>query len=31
MTKSSIQITGNYPLNQSQNIYYNQPKIESME
>ena len=31
MTKSSIQISGNYPLNQSQNIYNNQSKIESME
>ena len=30
MTKSSIQISGNYPLNQSQNIF-NQSKIESME
>ena len=30
MTKSSIQISGNYPLNQSQNIYNVQSKIESM-
>ena len=30
MTKSSIQISGNYPINQSQNIY-NLSKIESME
>ena len=29
MTKSSIQISGNYPLNQSQNIYNVQSKIES--
>ena len=31
MTKSSIQITGNCPLNQSQNIYNSQSKIESIE
>ena len=31
MTKSSIQISGNYPLNQSQNIYNIHSRIESME
>ena len=31
MTKSSIQISGNYPLNQSQNLYNTQSRIESME
>ena len=31
MTQSSIQISGNYPLNQSQNIYNAKSKIESME